>query len=260
MKVSAQSIKALVKPISVVVKNNAPQILSGLGIALGIGAVGFTAKGTVKAVEIVKEKEKEKGEKLTKVEVVKATWKNYIPAASCSIASATCIVASTHISMRRLATMTAAYAMSENSLKEYKEKALEILGEKKEEEIRSSINKDYVEKHPPYNAIVENAKGGATLCLDKFGGRYFYSDADTIQRTINDLNRMLNMDYHVAMNDFYYIMDMKESGVGDEYGWNLNDGDWIDVEFTTELTEEGIPVLVMDFTVGPRPNFRNLHV
>jgi len=47
MKVSAQSIKALVKPISIVVKKNAPQILSGLGIAFGIGAIGFTAKGTV---------------------------------------------------------------------------------------------------------------------------------------------------------------------------------------------------------------------
>ena len=53
MKVSAQSIKALVKPVTAVVKKNAPQILSGLGIAFGIGAIGFTAKGTVKAVEIV---------------------------------------------------------------------------------------------------------------------------------------------------------------------------------------------------------------
>ena len=209
MNVSAQSIKALVKPVTAVVKKNAPQILSGLGIAFGIGAIGFTAKGTVKAVEIVKEKEAEKGEKLTKAEIVKATWKNYIPAASCGVASATCVIASTNISMRRLATMTAAYAMSENSLKEYKEKALEILGDKKEEKVRSSINQNYIEKHPPYNAIVENAKGGSTLCLDKFGGRYFYSDADTIRRAINDLNHMLNMDYHVALNDFYYVMDMK---------------------------------------------------
>lgn len=258
--ISANSVKALVKPLGTIIKKNAPQILSGLGIAFGIGAVGFTAKGTVKAVEDVKNAEAKKGDKLTKVEVVKATWKNYIPAASCGVASATCIVASTHISMRRLATMTAAYAMSENSLKEYKEKALEILGEKKEEQVRSSINQDYIEKHPPYNAIVENAKGGTTLCLDKFGGRYFYSDADTIRRAINDLNHMLNMDYHVALNDFYYVMDMKESGIGNSFGWNLNDGDLIDVEFTTELTEESVPVLVMDFTVGPRPNYQNLHI
>lgn len=257
---SVNSIKSIIKPIEKSIQKNAPQILSGLGIAFGVGAVGLSVKATVKAVEIVKEKQQEKGEELTKKEIIEATWKNYIPVASCSIASAACIVASTHISMRRLATMTAAYAMSENSFKEYKEKAVELLGEKKEEEIRGKVSKDYIDKHPPYNAIVENAKGGATLCLDKLGGRYFYSDADTIRRTVNDLNHMLNMDYHVALNDFYYLMDMKESGIGDTFGWCLTDGDLINVEFDTELTPEGTPVLVMNFTTGPRPNFRNLHI
>ena len=255
---SVNAVKSIIKPIEKSIQKNAPQILSGLGIAFGVGAVGFSVKATVKAVEIVKEKEKEKGEKLTKKEIVQSTWKSYIPVATCSAASVACVVASTHISMRRLATMTAAYAMSENSFKEYKDKAVEILGEKKEEEIRGAVSQDYIEKHPPYNAIVEKAKGGATLCLDKLGGRYFYSDADTIRRVINDMNHMLNMDYHVALNDFYYLMDMKESGIGDEFGWRLTDGDLINVEFDTELTPEGTPVLVMNFTVGPRPNFRTI--
>lgn len=258
---SVKSFKSLVKPIETIVRANAPQILSGLGIAFGAGAVGFSVKATVKAVEIVKEKEKERGEKLSKTEIVQATWKNYIPAASCSVASAACIVASTHISMRRLATMTAAYAMSENSFKEYKEKAVELLGEKKEEELRGAVSQDYIEKHPPYNTIVEHAKGGGTLCLNQFDGRYFYSDADTIKSTINDLNHMLLNDYNVSLNDFYYLLDMKESGIGDRFGWNLNDGnDLIDVDFTTELSQNGVPVLVMDFIVAPRPNYQSLHI
>ena len=255
--INGASIKAVTKGVEKFVKKNAPQILAGLGIACGLGAVGMTAKGTIKAVRIVDELKKENPEP-TKKEIVKAVYKEYLPAAGLTIAGIGCVVGSVHISARRIATLGLAYAMSDKSLKEYQEKAKEILGEKKEEELRGKIAQDYIDKNPPEERLIQNAEGGAVLCLDKLTGQYFYSDADTINRVINELNRLLNSDYHVSFNDYFIELGLNPCGIGDEWGWNLEDGDLIQPSFTTELTTDNRPVLVVDFIVGPRPNFRTI--
>lgn len=257
--ISTSAIKTATKTIERALRKNAPQILAGLGIACGLGAVGMTAKGTVKAVRIVDELKKENPEP-TKKEIVKAVYKEYIPAAGLTIAGIGCVVGSVHISARRIATLGLAYAMSDKNFKEYKDKAKEILGEKKEEELRGAIAQDHIDKNPPVPELIPQANGGHTLCMNNFDGRWFYSDADTIRRIVNDLNRMLYSDYHVNLNDFYYELDLRHSRIGDNFGWNMQDGDWIDVEFTTELTPTNEPVLVMDFTQAPRPHYRDLHI
>lgn len=254
--INGASIKAVTKGVEKFVKTNAPQILAGLGIACGLGAVGMTAKGTIKAVRIVDELKKENPEP-TKKEIVKAVYKEYLPAAGLTIAGIGCVVGSVHISARRIATLGLAYAMSDKSLKEYQEKAKEMLGEKKEEELRGKIAQDYIDKNPPEERLIQNAEGGAVLCLDKLTGQYFYSDADTINRVINELNRLLNSDYHVSFNDYFIELGLNPCGIGDEWGWNLEDGDLIQPRFTTELMGNR-PVLVVDFIVGPRPNFRTI--
>ena len=254
--INGASIKAVTKGVEKFVKKNAPQILAGLGIACGLGAVGMTAKGTIKAVRIVDELKKENPEP-TKKEIVKAVYKEYLPAAGLTIAGIGCVVGSVHISARRIATLGLAYAMSDKSLKEYQEKAKEMLGEKKEEELRGKIAQDYIDKNPPEERLIQNAEGGAVLCLDKLTGQYFYSDADTINRVINELNRLLNSDYHVSFNDYFIELGLNPCGIGDEWGWNLEDGDLIQPSFTTELMGNR-PVLVVDFIVGPRPNFRTI--
>lgn len=254
--INGASIKAVTKGVEKFVRTNAPQILAGLGIACGLGAVGMTAKGTIKAVRIVDELKKENPEP-TKKEIVKAVYKEYLPAAGLTIAGIGCVVGSVHISARRIATLGLAYAMSDKNFKEYKDKAKEMLGEKKEEELRGKIAQDYIDKNPPEERLIQNAEGGAVLCLDKLTGQYFYSDADTINRVINELNRLLNSDYYVSFNDYFIELGLNPCGIGDEWGWNLEDGDLIQPSFTTELMGNR-PVLVVDFIVGPRPNFRTI--
>ena len=256
--INAAGIKAITKTVEETVKKNAPQILAGLGIAFGLGAIGMTAKGTVKAVRIVDEMKKDNPEP-TKKDIVKAVYKEYIPAAGLTIAGIGCVVGSVHISARRIATLGLAYAMSDKNFKEYKEKAKEMLGEKKEEELRGAIAQDYIDKNPPSEKLIKNAEGGSVLCLDKLTGQYFYSDADTINRVINELNRLLLSDYYVSYNDWFIELGMQPCGLGDEWGWNIQDGDLIQPSFTTELLSgENRPVLVVDFIVGPRPNFRTI--
>lgn len=260
MKINKSMIKATANAVKGIVNKNAPQILAGVGVLLGVGAVCEAVHATTKAVKTVEEKKEESEDKLTKVEIVKATWKHYVPTACLAASSAACVIGSVHISMRRLASMTLAYTMSEKSFKEYKDKAKEFLGEKKEEELRGAIEQDRINANPPDERLIRRAKGGVALCLDKYSGQYFYSDADTIKRTCNELNRCLFADYFVSYNDYCALMDLEMTKFGDEWGWNANDGDMIEPDFTSELTPEGTPVLVVDFIVGPRPNFRNLHI
>ena len=256
--VNASMIKAATKSVEKFVKTNAPQILAGLGIACGLGAVGMTAKGTVSAYKKVKAAEEEKGEKLTKMEIVKTVWTDYAPAAALTVAGIGCVVGSVHISARRVATLGLAYAMSDKNLKEYQAKAKEVLGEKKEEELRASIDQDYVNANPPSTEMVERAKGGTVLCLDKLLGRYFYSDADTINRAANELNRLMLADYAVSYNDWLFELDREPCDIADSLKWKLEDGELIQPTFDTVLGPNNEPVLVVDFIQRPRPCFHTI--
>lgn len=61
------------------VKRNASTILTGLG-SIGVLATTITAvKATPKALRLIEEAEKEKGEELTKWEKVKTAVSSYIP-------------------------------------------------------------------------------------------------------------------------------------------------------------------------------------
>ena len=73
-------------------KKNSSAILLGMGIASFFSAIITTATQTQKAVKLIEQKEEEKGEKLTKKEVVKHTWKLYlIPIILASVGTGTVI-------------------------------------------------------------------------------------------------------------------------------------------------------------------------
>lgn len=61
--ISANGIKVFGKSVKKFVSKNAPQILAGIGLACGLGATATAVRGTINAVDIVKKKEEEKGEK-----------------------------------------------------------------------------------------------------------------------------------------------------------------------------------------------------
>lgn len=257
MKLNKQIVKMGFKTIKQTLDKNSPKILAALGIGFGAGSVAFAIKGTIKAVEIVNEKRAEKEEDLTKKEIVQYVWKEYIPVVGMGVASVACIVGSVHISARRLAVMTAAYTMSEDSFKKYKEKAAELLGEKKEEEIRGAVKQDYINDNPPEEMYVKDTGNGETLCLDSYTGQYFYSNADTIRRAINAMNNLMLHDYYVSYNDLATELGIEQSKMGDEVGWNVQNGELIEPSFTTELSPEDNPILVLDFIDGPKPGFKH---
>lgn len=242
--------KELLKAIETGTKKHAPTILTGLGVAGMIATVATAIKVTPKAYLLVKDAEKEKEEKLTAIEVVKTTWKCYIPVAASGAASIFCVITANKINTKRNAALNAACALAMSSAKEYSEKVVETIGEKKESEIREEIAKDKVEKYPVSKSKVFETGKGDTLCFDALSGRYFKSDINELKRVVNDMNYVMLNETGVSLNEIYYSIGLDGIKLGEGLGWNIDRG-MVEMRFSTQLSDDGRPCVVMDFKTPP---------
>ena len=56
---------------------------------------------------------------------------------------------------------------------------------------------------------------------------------------------------YMDINDVYYILDLPGIGLGGLLGWYIDDG-LIEPDFSSQLTENDIPCLVLDYIMMPR--------
>lgn len=236
-------------------KKHTPEILTGIGIAGMATTIVLAVKATPTAYEILEEyKEEEELEKVPVVEAVKQVWSLYISSAATFVAATTCIILATSVSRKRNTVLATACAMSEAALSEYKEKVVETFGEKKEKIVRDAIAKDKVEEKPVSKEKVSDTGDGLTLCLEPISGRYFYSDIDKIKRAINLTNEYMLRNSYASLNDIYDELNLKCSSLGDELGWNV-EGGLIDLDLSSQLTDNDEPCLVIEFRNPPHPNY-----
>jgi len=161
-----------------ITRKHTPEILAGLGIGGFITTSVLAAKAAPKAAEKIEEaKEELQVEELTPVQTVKTVWKDYIPAVATGITSTLCIVGSVNTSLKRNAALATAYEMSRTMMDEYRAKTIDIVGEKKEQKIRTAIAQDHVEKNPPMDDDInvinpEDSKTLKILVQDELSGFY----------------------------------------------------------------------------------------
>lgn len=268
------NVKNLVKIINHGISKRRPEILTGIGIAGMITTSILAVKATPKALQLIETKQienintknryvedKETGEvflaPLTLTETVKAAWTPYIPAVVTGAFSVACIVGASSVNARRNAALATAYKLSETAFAEYKDKVVETIGEKKEKTVRDKVAKERIERDPVKNHEVIITEKGETLCYDYLSGRYFQSDIEKIRRAENDLNNNLMNEMYVSLNEFYYYLGLSAIGIGNDVGWNVEDG-LINVEFSSQLTDDGKPCLVVGYRVAPRHDFARL--
>ncbi|MBS6180519.1 MAG: hypothetical protein KH921_07000 [Erysipelotrichaceae bacterium] len=239
-------------------KKHSPEILTGIGIAGMITTTVLAVRATPKALILMEEKKKETEENtLAPVEVVKTTWICYVPAAVTGAVSVACLVGASSVNVRRNAALATAYTLSESALKEYQNKVVEVIGEKKEQVVRDAIAKDKIEQNPVSSREVIITEKGNTLCYDAVSGRYFKCDIDKLKKAENELNRQMRDEMYVSLNDFYYEIGLNGIGLGDELGWNIDRG-YIDLEFSSQLADDGTPCLVIGYHIAPRYDYRTL--
>lgn len=222
-----------------------PEILMGLGI--GGWAVGtiLAVKATPKAVRCIEEATYEKGDDLTPMEIVKASWKCYIPAAVMCAAATGCLVGSCSTSVRRHAALATAYKLSETALDEYREQVVETIGEKKEKDIQAKVNEKQIEKAPVDQSNIINTGRGNTLFLDPLSQRYFRSDLEFIRRAENNINKEILHSIYGTMNinEFYDEIGIDRTETGDMMGWNTDR--MMDLNITPGAAPWGEPCFVI---------------
>ncbi|MCI9004419.1 MAG: hypothetical protein HFH39_04100 [Lachnospiraceae bacterium] len=245
------NVSGMVKVVRAMAVKHSPEILTGIGVAGMLTTVGMAVRATPKALRLLEEEKEKKGEGLTKVETVKAAWKPYIPAAATGVMSVACLIGANAVNAKRNAVLATAYSLSEAAFTEYRDKVSETVGAKKEEEIRDKVAKARIEKDPVSNHEVVITGKGDTLCYDVVSGRYFKSDIEKIRRAENVLNRKLMDEMYVSLNEFYYELGLRCTEMGNELGWNVNDG-LVDLHFSTQLSEDETPCLVVDYHIAPR--------
>lgn len=77
-----------------------------------------------------------------------------------------------------------------------------------------------------------------------------------MKKAENELNRRMRDEMYISLNDFYYEIGLNRTSIGDELGWNIDNG-YIDLSFSSQLADDGTPCLVIEYCVEPRYDFRN---
>lgn len=254
--------KEQLRKVGTLISKNSPTILTGFAVAGLISTSVMAVRVTPKALRLLdlerEYRKKKQSPTMNKRDIVKLTWKVYLPPVLLGSATIACIIGANSIGMRRNAALASVYSLTEATLKEYQNKVVETIGVTKEQKIRDDIAKDRVEANPVDESKIIFTGKGETLCYDSLSGRYFKSDIEKIRKAENQLNRDLLADNFVSLNEVYEALGLPPIQIGEDLGWSL----WIDeadslvsMKFSSQLTPEGTPCLVLDYAVRPRYDY-----
>lgn len=236
-----------------------PEILTGVGIVGMFTTTVLAVTATPKALRLIEEKkEQEQIDELPVLEVVKVAWKPYIPAAVTATLSTACLIGASSVSNRRNAALAAAYALSKADFKEYKEKVVEVIGEKKEQQVREEVSQKKVNENPSGNNVVYITGKGSTKFFDPQSGRWFEHDIEKIRKAVNKLNRDMLSDNYISLNEFYDEIGLAHTDLGDRMGWNISTG-LIEIAFSPCMDEDEKPCISLDYLYPPEYDFAKLY-
>ena len=255
---SKEGLKRTIKSAGRVLTKYSPGILTGIGITGMIGATFMAVKATPKALYLIEtKKEESEVEELAPVETIKTCWKCYIPATLTTVLSAVCLIGASTVSAKRNAAIATAYSISEAALREYQEKVVEVVGEKKEKAVRDAVAKDQIERDPVTKSeVVIIDSNSNTLCYEPLSGRYFKSTIDKIKKAEIKLDRQMIQEMYVSLNDFYWEIGLDGTDLGDQMGWNLSKG-YMDLSFSSQLADDGTPCAVIVYGIPPVYDYQN---
>lgn len=233
-------------------KRNSSTILTCIG---GVGVVATTimaVKATPKAILLLENAKEEKGEELTKVETIVVAGPAYIPTILTGAATIACIFGANALNKRQQAALMSAYALLDNSYKEYKNKVKELYGEDVDANVRESIAKDKYEK-------IET-EGDELLFYEEYSGQYFNATMEDVLRAEMILNRDLQYHGCSCLNELYALLKLPETDYGDILGWSaswLHECQWYSwIEFNHKKVEmeDGMECYILEILTEPVPD------
>lgn len=190
---------------------------------------------------------------LTRVEMTKAVWREYLPAGISGVATVACIFGAHQIGIRRAASLLSAYQLVDSAFSQYKDVVLEQLGKNKELKVREEVQSRELNANPVSSSQVIVVAGGDQLCYDSLTGRYFKSDVESIRGAELEIKQRILTQMYAGHNEFYELLGLAPVGLGDELGWNIEN--LIELVFTSHIADDGRPCLAIGYVRLPRVDY-----
>ena len=250
------NIASYVKTARSVITANSPVLLLGTTIAgvvtTGVLAAkaGYQARGIVEAQPLRSEDEGETYIPLTNQEIIQLTWKCYATASLSGAGTIAAAVGTHTVHTKRANAMAALYAVTSNKLDDMTEKAEELLGPKKTQELQNRVGQKALDRNPQTeDTEVLMLDDGVELCYDDWSGRYFMGSVQKLEAVINDVNRMLIDRGDASLNELYDFMGLSPIPMGEDWGWS---GEKIQGRFGAVKTTDDRPAIAFSFHPAPK--------
>lgn len=236
------------------IKKHSSTILTVLGSVGVVTTTVLAVKATPKATSLIAEARMIKGEDLTPLEIVKVAWKPYIPTVISGIGTIACIVGINRLSVKSQASLMSAYALLDNSYKEYKKKTNEIYGEDADDRIKSAI----AESHIGDDIVVDDEK----ISFFEFQSmRCFTSTMHHVLQAECAFLELLHNKGFATLNEYYSLLGIPPVSFGDRQGWfdmeRIDPYHCEELEFNYEqsLTKNGDKFIIIDTNLPPSSDF-----
>lgn len=232
------------------VVERSPQIATGVGIG-GIFATGAlfyragkmhdTVHGQLDRIDELEGKERV-------IETVKTVAPIFGPPVLLGVATGACFIFAQKLQWDKYNVLASAYAMTQTSFKEYQDKAIELLGKEKHEEIKESVLKDHAaETIPtPEKDYIIGTGYGDTLCMDDATGRWFRTSSGRIRKAEAEVVNRMNGGEAVSLNDFYEFLGLPPVKMGEQLGW-MPDGPRPSVTLTSDVRDDDSVYYVLGY-------------
>ena len=253
-------------------KSALPTILSTMA-AIGVGVTAaLSAKAVPKALKIIEKKSWERytnaEDPLSKKDIVKLTWKEFIPTIAVGAGTIACIFGSNILNKKQQASLISAYALMSEGYKRYSEKLRQLYGEETHENILKNISVEdaknddilgydmvsskFMSFDPEdENEILfyENLSGGENT------GRYFKSTPSRVILAELYLNRNFQLGAEPDLDEFYEYLGLEplNDGPGKVMGWDTCGGCyWVDFKHIRNETDDGLVYYIIDVQLKPQ--------
>lgn len=244
------------------IKKNAGTILSVMG-SIGVVATAITAaRAAPKAIKLLDDAREEKGSKLSKMEIAQIGFKTYLPVGLVSVATITCIMSANVLSRNKQANITSAYALLDQSYKDYRRKVIEMYGEETDHKIIEAIAVDRAKEvriSASYmcdnvDLSLDDSSGKPVLWYEEYSKRFFEATLEQILSAEYHLNRNYILRGCATINEMYDFFGLDPVEWGDDLGWEpMNEGEfWIEFNHFKAKLDDGTELYILDLPFAPR--------
>ncbi len=245
-------------------KRKGPFILAVFATVGTVATAVSAARASTRAAELIEAKEKEKGEVLTRAEIVRTAAPVYIPAVVLGFSTVCCIFGINALNKHRQAAITGAYALINESYNRYRQAAKKVYGDEADSKITAQMAEDrYIYSSGIFSsgAVYDptHDRSEKILFYDNFSnglGKYFTSTMAAVINAQYHLLRNLCMRGYATVNEFYNFLGLEEVVGGDEIGWRMDslmeDGCmWLDFENEFTRLDDGLECYIISPMFDP---------